>query len=214
MKFGKRYSNVTVFMAVIHGIVLGVLAIIIVGLFLLGAEGRGAISKIEKEVPVSGQESGKEQGAEEQKGLGKLTLYAKQHGAFTTSAAAATFIAENPSLSTAAIVPAADQYFVWSAVGRTEAEIESILVADTYKKTFSAEPIACEVVQVEQLWQVFNLDEVAKIKNSVLQNDDEKAQALVKQIDAITAFTDDLKVIRLHLLANYAQADGCVKISF
>lgn len=213
MKFGKRYSNITVLMAMLHGLLLGVLAIVIVGVFLIGAESKRPINEIEKEIPTSGSEEKDHEGGDDES-LGGLTLYAKQHGAFTTSAAAATFMAEDPSLSTAAIMQVGGQYFVWSAVGQVEAEIEAILEADTYKKEFLAEPTACEVVQMEQLWTVLKINELEKMKKSILENEDEKLAQLAKQIDTITAFTDDLNVIRLHLLSNYVNVHNCVKISF
>lgn len=200
-------------MAMLHGVLLGVIAIVIVGVFLMGAEGKRPIEEIEKEIPASGPDAEDDQ-AVEQGAHGALTLYAKQHGAFTTSAAAATFIAEDPSLSTAAIMQVGGQYFVWSAVGQVEAEIEAILEADTYKKEFLAEPAACEVVQMEQLWTVLKINELEKMKKSISENEGEQPNSLAKQIDTITAFTDDLNVIRLHLLSNYSNVHDCVKISF
>lgn len=202
----------TVLMAMLHGVIIGVAAIVVVGLFLANAEGKRPIEQIEEEIPASGP-VGKEADKGEE-GPGGLTLYAKQHGAFTTSDAAATFIKENPSLSTAAVMQVDSQYFVWSAVGQTEAEIEAILEEGTYKKAFSVAPIACEAIQSEQLWEVLKINDIAKIKNSLSGKDDEKGRALAKKIDTITAFTNDLTVIRLHLLSNYASESGCVKIAF
>lgn len=214
MRFGKKYSNMTVLMAMLHGVVIGIVAIFVVGLFLVGAEGKRPIDQIEKEIPASGPENGKDEGKVADKSPETLTFYAKQHGAFTTSTAAATFIEENPSLSTAAVIEVDGGYFVWSAVGQTEAEIEAILVEDTYKKTFSVTPNACETAETAQIWQFLNLNEYEKIKNSDVKAEGKEGQKLAKKIDTITTFTNDVKVIRLHLLAGYAAESGCVKISF
>lgn len=214
MKFGKKYSNFTVLMAMLHGVVIGVVALVIVGVFLMGAEGKRPIDKIENEIPASGPEQNEENEAGDEVASDAVTFYAKQHGAFTTSEAAATFIEENPSLSTAAVMQVKDQYFVWSAVGRTEAEIEAILEEGTYKKAFSASSASCETVKTDQLWQILNLNEPSKIKNSIAENEGEKEQVLTKKIDAITAFTNDMKVIRLHLISSFSNETGCVKISF
>lgn len=214
MKFGKKYSNITVLMAMLHGIVIGVIALVIVGLFLLGAEGKRPIDQIENEIPASGPGNDKGNENSSEKSSEEGTFYAKQHGVFTTSTGAATFIEENPSLSTAAVMQVEDSYFVWSAVGRTEAEIEAILEEGTYKKAFSAALASCEIVQTEQLWKILNLNDLSEIKNSIVENEKEKEQVLAKKIDAITTFTDDLKVIRLHLFASFANEANCVKISF
>lgn len=127
---------------------------------------------------------------------------------------AATFIAEDPSLSTAAIIQSDGQYFVWSAVGLSEVEIEGILEEGTYKKEFSINPTSCDMVHTTNLWEVLEADDIAKIKQLASKNDDEKAKELARHIDTITAFTNDLKVIRLHLLSKYANTNDCVKISF
>lgn len=213
MKFGKRYSHMTVFMAMIHGIVIGILAIIVVGLVFVGAEGKRPVDDIEKEIPTAGPEKSEKEQSNGQTGVEPVTLYAKQHGAFTNSASAATFIADDSSLSTAAIVQGDNQFFVWSAVGRTEPEIEGILDGQTYKKTFTVEALKCEQ-DIQQVWDIFQSDDLSKIKNSISEKDGKEAEDLMKKMEAITAFTDDLKVIRLHLLAKYVNDDDCMKISF
>ena len=40
MKFGKRYSKVTVFMAMIHGVIIGIAAVALIGLLLMGMKGK------------------------------------------------------------------------------------------------------------------------------------------------------------------------------
>lgn len=54
MKFGKRYSNITVFMAMLHGVIIGIAAIAVVGIIFVGAEGNRTVDKIENEIPASG----------------------------------------------------------------------------------------------------------------------------------------------------------------
>lgn len=214
MKFGKRYSNITVFMAMLHGVIIGIAAIAVVGIIFVGAEGNRTVDQIENEIPASGPDENQEKETPTTGTAESLPLFAKQHGAFTTSASAATFIAADPSLSTAAIIQSDGQYFVWSAVGLAEAEIEGILEDDTYKKEFSISPASCEIINPAQLWEVLQADDIAKIKQMATTNDEEKTKELARHIDTITAFTNDLKVIRLHLLSKFANTNDCVKISF
>ncbi len=213
MKFGKRYSQMTVLMAMVHGIVIGIIAIVVVGIVFAGAEGKRPVDEIEKEIPTAGPGSEKEEGSQGEKGDG-LTLYAKQHGAFTNSASAATFIAEDSSLSTAAIIQVDDQFFVWSAVGKTEPEIEAMLDEQTFKKPFSVESKSCDEQLAGNLGDVFKSDDFAKIKKSISEKDNKQDAEFIKKMDSITAFSNDLTVIRLHLLSNYVNEEGCVKISF
>ena len=45
MKFGKRYSKVTVFMAMLHGVIIGVAAVALIGIILIGTNGKNAVEK-------------------------------------------------------------------------------------------------------------------------------------------------------------------------
>lgn len=202
-------------MAMLHGVVIGVVAIAIVGFILVGADGKRPIDKIKEEIPASGPSESTDTAEKQPAEPGEsLQLFARQHAVFTTSAAAATFIAAEPSLATAAIIQADGQYYVWSAVGVTEAEIEKSAQAETYQKVFNVNTSACEGIGAKKLKEILAADEIAKIKISDGQESDEKVQAFNRQLDAITAFTNDLTVIRLHLLSQYSYAEDCAKISF
>lgn len=211
MNFGKRYSKVTVFMAMLHGVLIGVAAVAVIGFILVGTGDKKVTPKGLEEVPTSGP------GAEEKtdmkpSAVEPLSMVAKQHGVFSTPAAAASFMTADPLLQAAAIIQAGDQYFVWSAVGLTDAEIE--LDESSFRKPFKADMAACEVVGAEKLRDVFMTTELAKIKKSETENDDKKQKDFNRNIASITAFTDDLTVIRLHLLSHYSYTKDCVKISF
>lgn len=213
MKFGKRYSKVTVFMAMLHGVIIGVAAVAVIGFILVGTGGKNTVDKVVEEIPASGPAS-TEAGGTKANGAEPLKLFAKQHGMFTTPAAAAKFMTEDPSLATAAIIQSGEQYFVWSAVGLTEAEISEGDEEGTFSKKFVADASMCEVVNAKKLQSVFAATELAKIKSSDSEKGDEKTEDLERNIASITAFTDDLRVIRLHLLSHYSYTKDCVKISF
>ena len=57
-------------------------------------------------------------------------------------------------------------------------------------------------------------DTIAKIKILETENEGETVSVFNEQLTAITAFTDDIRVVRLHLLAHYARKKDCVKIAF
>jgi hypothetical protein len=46
------------------------------------------------------------------------------------------------------------------------------------------------------------------------EGEGEKVSVFNEQLTAITAFTDDIRVVRLHLLAHYASKQDCLKIDF
>jgi len=214
MKFGKRYTKKTVFMAMVQGVIIGVAAIAIIGFIILSSNGMKVGETKPPEVPTAGPTASDAETTEQQEIGAGLKLYARQHGAFSSSAAAATFMGEDPSLTTAAIIQVAEQYYIWSAVGLTEAEITDSDSEDSFRKEFNATPVACDVVGADKLNTVLSIDDIAKIKSLESEKGDKKAEGLSKDLTAITSFTNDLRVIRLHLLSHYSTKQVCVKITF
>lgn len=216
MKFGKRYSKATVFMAMLHGVAIGIAAVVFIGLVLFMTKGKEEPSASGQEVPTTGPapiETSATTTVEK-----PLPLFAKQHGAFSTAEAATLFIAEDPSLAKAAVIHAGDNYFVWSAVGVTPEEIEISDYEGTYRKAFSANTSACGAVGAGKLREVLAETEIGQIKNLTAQQKDlkdvEGMQEFYKNMTAMTAFTTDMRIIRLRLLAHYSSTNNCVKFAF
>lgn len=216
MKFGKRYSKATVFMAMLQGVAIGVAAVVFIGLVLFMTKGKGEPSASVPEVPTAGPPP--IDTPAETAGEKPLPLFAKQHGAFTTAEAATLFMAEDPSLAKAAVIHAGDNYFVWSAVGVTAEEIETSDYEGTYRKNFSANTSSCGAIGAGKLREVLAETEIGQIKNLKAPqdgaNDAEKTQDFYKTMSVITAFTTDMRIIRLHLLAHYSSTNNCVKFVF
>lgn len=200
-------------MAMINGVLIGVAAIALVGFMVLSTNGKNVGKSKDEEVPATGPAPEATETPSETP-IDSLRLFAIQHGAFSSSASAATFIEADPFLSTAAIIQVGDQYFVWSEVGLTEAEIMASDSEHTFRKEFVASPAACEAVSAKMLREAITSEDLAKIKSLGSEKDDENMAKFNKNIGAITAFTNDLKVIRLHLLAHYSMTDDCIKITF
>lgn len=214
MKFGKRYTKTTVFMAMVNGVIIGVVAIAIIGFIILGANGKKNGETTNPEVPATGPPANEGESPTQEPGNDSLKLFARQHGAFSSSTSAATFMEADPSLNTAAIIQVADQYYIWSVVGLTEAEILDSDSEETFRKEFSATLTTCDVVGAEKLKEVLSTDDIAKIKSLESEKGNEKAEDFSRDVLAITSFTDDLQVIRLHLLAHYSTTKDCIEISF
>ncbi|HJF32820.1 MAG TPA: hypothetical protein K8V56_13740 [Sporosarcina psychrophila] len=216
MKFGKRYSKVTVFMAMLHGVLIGVAAVAVIGLILVGTKGKDESATISgKELPAAGPAPVENSAQPAEK---PLQLFAKQHGAFSSSESAALFIAEDPALAKAAVIQANDTYFVWTAVGLTEGEIDSSESEGTYRKAIIVDTSACGAIGAGKLRHALTQTEIAKInyldEDKKEGKEDEKTKEFNKNITAITAFTKDLRIVRLHLLSHYSHTENCVKITF
>ncbi|QTD41581.1 hypothetical protein [Sporosarcina sp. Te-1] len=211
MNFKRKYSKITVLMAVLHGVVIGVAAVAIVGFILIGTgdKGKEKQAAVSKEVPASGPPA--------QTGE-TLQLFAKQHGVFSTAESATAFIAERPALAKLDVIKVQDQYYVWSAVGLTDQEIDANAALETFRKPFTVDVGACTSSGAGKLKEILMETDSQKIKDLAASSSTNPSGGIgaefAKNIAAVTAFTDDLQVIRLKLLSHYSHTDGCAKISF
>ncbi|MCM3710766.1 hypothetical protein [Sporosarcina luteola] len=222
MNFKKKYSKVTVAMAMLHGVIIGIAAVAIVGFIIVGTNGQGKEKAGEKEVlvtdpPASGETtptSGPAISPEE----APLQLFAKQHGVFSSVQSAQEFVAQDVSLAKAAVLEIGGQFYVWSAVGMQEEEIDVSEYEMTFKKPFFADISSCSSVGAGKLRSALSETEFSKIKvlTTVAEGeaDDEKIADFRKNLLALTVFTSDLRIVRLHLLSQYSHKNGCVKINF
>lgn len=217
MKFGKRYSKVTVLMAMLHGVVIGIAAVAVIGVVLFMTKGKDEPSASGEELPTVGPAAVETPETAPTPPGKTLSLFAKQHGAFSTAEAAAQFIAEDPSLTKAEVIHAGDNYFVWSAVGLTEAEIETSDYEGTYRKAFSVNTSACGAIGAGKLGEVLTETEIGQIKNLAAQqneaNAEDEMKEFYKNLTAITTFTTDMRIIRLKLLSHYSSKNNCVKFA-
>lgn len=213
MKFGKKYSNMTVIMAMIQGIVIGVLGIIVTGVILLGTEGSEPVPEEGAEIPTAGP-SEVEQGQNKREKVAEgLVLYAKQSGVFTSSEAAETFLKADSSLSTATVIEVDDQHFIWSAIHQEASRIELLLDRSSFKKAFTIERKSCSTIPMDVVWKIFQAKDKGEIKEFTSEGVGGEEKKFQEKMLAILAFTEDDALIKLHLL-QYADQEGCVKISF
>lgn len=223
LNFKKKYSKVTVLAAMIHGVIIGIAAVAIVGFIIVGTSSKSKQQAADNEVvtkpvekpgettPTSGPDAAI--GAEP-----PLKLFAKQHGVFSSAESAAVFIAEDPGLSKASVIESQGQFYVWSAVGLDGSEFEVSEAEGTFRKPFNADTSACSAAGAGKLRKTLTETALSQIKTLTVEgagdSEDAKAAEFRKHIIAVTAFTSDLTIVRLKLLSHYTNKDGCVKIGF
>ena len=145
---------------------------------------------------------------------GSIELFARQYGVFTSQESAALFVSENPLLAAAAVIKEGEQYFVWTAIGLSEAEIIDSDSEESFKKRFFVNTAACAAVGAGKLESVLSTNDITKIKTSTGEKGMETADEFEKNITAITTFTNDIRVIRAHLLSHYSLKKECIKFTF
>jgi len=218
MKFGKRYSNKTVIMAMLHGVLIGVAAVSLIALILIttGDKTPKELVKddeVDTEVPTTGPPPADTE-VPTLPNAASIQLFARQHGVFTTELSAAAFIAEDPTLTATAIIKADGQYYVWSAVGLSEAELMNVEIPDTFHKKLIVDTSACLAIGAGKIQEVLHETDAAKIKISDADKTDIVSGEFNRNVDAVTTYTSEMRLIRLQLLSHYSSTKECVKITF
>lgn len=214
MKFGKKYSRFTVILALLHGVLIGVIALVLV-VVIFTVTGKEAKQGVEapKEIPTMA-ETPEEKPDPVENTSDSLTLFANQYGAFTTLQGAETFIASDSSLKTAAIVEGEGQFHVWSHIATSQNRLQNVKSEESFIKTFTVSEGKCDAFTKSKLWEILASDQLLKLELLDAEKTEETAQQFIEKYEAITAFTDDLAVLKLHLIAHYSKENGCVIISF
>ncbi|MDW0109639.1 hypothetical protein [Sporosarcina aquimarina] len=223
MNFKKKYTKMTIMLALVQGVLLGIAAVAIVGFILLKTEKPESAASPNTEVPASGPatsdkgEAGDSEKKEAPAAGAPMTMYAKQHGVFSSKESAASFMSDE-NLPKAAIVKVDGQFYVWSALGPNEIDADPAGDPGAFRKQVKVSPLACSSGEGELLATILNATEISEIQDLVTSQKQakgtDKKDAFASNIAAITAFTDDLNIIRMHILSHYAESGECAKLEF
>ena len=223
MNFKKKYTKMTIMLALGQGVLLGIAAVAIVGFILLKTEKPDTAASPDTGVPANGPASAQTDGKKDESkpdtaaAGAPIPMYAKQHGVFSSKASAASFIADE-NLPKAASVHANGQFYVWSALGLSEIDADPAGEDGAFRKQVTVSPLACSSGEGELLRSVLNAKQISEIQDLAVSRKqtegEKKKDAFTTNIAAITAFTDDLNIIKMHILAHYADTGECVKLDF
>lgn len=226
MKLRKKYSKSAVIMAMLHGVLMGVAGVLIFG-FLLNVSNRLEVkSENTDSVTVNGPvaKGDTEKGTDKPKDddpkdsdspdQPSVQFYAVQHGVFTSEAAAKEFMSTDPALQTAAIIPAGDQFFIWSKVGTSEEELKNEpKTGDSFLKGFRLSGSGCSKGD-QRVPELLKETELQKLIFDESVSGDTIPSQWRENIAAVTAFSKDMGIVRAQLLAHYALKTNCLKIEF
>lgn len=223
MNFKKKYTKMTIILALGQGVLLGIAAVAIVGFILLKTEKPESAASPNVNVPASGPASGqgtdkKDETKPDTAAAGApIPMYAKQHGVFSSKTSAASFIADE-KLPKAAAVQANGQFYVWSALGLSEIDADPAGEEGVFRKQVNVSPLACDSGEGELLRSVLSATKISEIQDLVASRKQSvgegKKDTFTSNITAITAFTDDINIIKMHVLAHYSETGKCVKLEF
>ncbi|PID07344.1 MULTISPECIES: hypothetical protein [unclassified Sporosarcina] len=208
MNFRRTYSKNIVIRALVQGVAIGLVAVLVIGLTISITGGKE--DKAKETVATTGPKTEEKGGAVE----GGDTMFVKQHGVFSSQEAATGFVAENPSLASTAVVPVGGQFYVWGAVWLKESDVILNEGEDAFKKRITVVPGTCKSADANEVKKALLAEDLSKIELSKDGKAAKKDGDFTKKVTAITAFTKDSSVARLHLLAHYSNQDPCFKIQF
>lgn len=203
MNFRRKYSKNLVIRAMVQGVAIGLVAVLVIGLTIVGTGGKEEESK----VPTAGQEERAADGE-------AMTMFVKQYGVFSARTAATDFIATDPSLAKTVVFPVNDQFYVWGAAWLKESAVVLDPKEDAFKKRIQVVAGVCKQANAEEVKKALLADDLSKIEFSPAAGDKKNGSDFERKMTAITAFTKDSSVARLHVLAHYSNEEPCFKIQF
>ena len=138
-------------------------------------------------------------------------FFAIQHGLFSSLEAATLAINSDPTLNKAAIVEVDGQFYIWSSVAN-EKKLP-ITQPTAFFKPFTV-GAACSNATIQKIPLLLKDEKYLKNYFEQETNKGEVPEDWGTLLQATTKLSNDIDIIRLHLLSHYYSANDCLKISF
>lgn len=204
MKFPNVIRRGELIQAAILGSATGVVGVLFFIILLNSMNTEQATNEV---IPVQGNENTTivESGEE---------FFANQHGMFSSFEAASEFTAGYPSLNTSAIVEIDKKFYVWSSISPTKEGIVKTENPTSFAKAFTFSGAGCTNKTLQNLPTLLKSNDRSKFyfeEGKVPENLPKDWQSITT---ALSSLSDDLAVVRLHLLTHYFSKNDCMKIKF
>lgn len=151
-------------------------------------------------------------GEEEMVDVQQEQYYAQQHGVYSTEEGATAFVAGHPFLNKSAIVKVDEQFFIWSKVSNKKAELVPTVPASFYK-TFTLSS-SCPQPGLNELPSILKNEKwlnISFVQDEATKNLPNGWELLIPEVAKLS---NDVDVVRLHVLNQYLGENTCLKISF
>lgn len=220
MKFPNAIGRRELKNAAVIGSIAGVAGVLF---FILLLSSMGSSTKQpQQQQQASSGEGGEEiipvqssnESSEVIEGNSSAEFFANQYGVFTSKESASDFISEYPVLNTSATVEVDGKFYVWSAITPIR---EELILSDnptSFAKSFKFSTAACTEETLKGLPAVLESNDPSKFyfqDGNVPDNIPQDWQSITS---ALSSFSQDLGITRLHLVAHYYEQNDCMKIEF
>lgn len=211
MKFPIRRKEIV--RSFILGLCTGLIGVLLFILLLNSMDSKNANNKIDKgeEQKISVSTETKENQSTLKDGTYEQ-FYANQHGVFSSFEAATEFVSQYPNLNTSAIVEVNENYYVWSSISPSKEDLTKMEEPASFTKPFKFSGQSCGKKELQELPSTLKSNDKSKYffegenRNGNFPSDWKSVTI------ALNSLSDDLSVIRMHLLAHYYSKNNCLKI--
>ncbi|MDI7740686.1 hypothetical protein QMK38_01620 [Lysinibacillus fusiformis] len=141
-------------------------------------------------------------------------FFANQYGVFKSRESAQDFISEYPTLNTSATVEVDGKFYVWSSISPIREELIISETPTSFAKSFKLSAAACTEETLKGLPTILESNDPSKFyfqDGNVPDNIPQDWQSITS---ALSSFSQDLGIARLHLITHYFENNDCMKIEF
>ena len=137
-----------------------------------------------------------------------VTMYALQHGVFSSRDAAAQFMSENPILNLATIIPHKQSYYIWSTISP-----EKYVVSQDIPSFWKEVPLQNKCPQFPEL-----LEDLKNLTENNLTDINEFSKKIpnewVATLKEVSSLSRDIGVWRVQLLSTDIETSSCIQFNF
>lgn len=210
MPIRRRNPRKKVIIAGIQGLVIGVIGVFLFGVILNLANGEKE-QEVEETAEIATPEEEEQIEVSADPVLG---FKAKQYGMFTTKESAISFMGEQPSLVKAGIIQADGKFYVWTELFVSEVVVTEPQTLPSFIKPFSVSTESCKDGKVKKVITSLQEENISKKYFDSIVKKEDYPDDLDGIVQAVSAFTDNSSIMRMHLFTHYSERNECVKLSF
>lgn len=141
------------------------------------------------------------------------SFFALQHGVFSNFDSAAQFLASYPTLNKSTIFEVDDQYYIWSQLDQEKVEDATLTTPSSFYKKMTLSS-SCPTTSELQLPNLLMDEKWLSVETLTDAQQANVPKDWGTNLAEVQKLTNQVNVIRLHMLMNYYEQLDCLKVTF